>query len=582
MLLAQATRALSGPDYWILCSYFVIMLGIGLYFYRFMRGMKDYFTGGNTIPWWLSGVSYWMSSFSAFAFVFYSALSYKYGMFGVTVYWVTVPATLFSLVFFANKWRRARIDSPVEFVETRYSPGLRQLFAWQGIPVKVIDDGLKIVAIGKFISIGLGLDMTQAMVWSSLIMLAYTFMGGLWAVAVTDFVQFVVMMAAVIILFPLAFNEAGGLVHFFQNTPAESLRLTNEKFSWVYISGLIVMYCLSFATNWSLIQRFYCVPTEKDARKVGWLVVTLNIVGPPMMFLPAMAARSFLPGLTDEAQVYPLMCAKLLPAGMFGLVIAAMFSATMSMLSGDYNVVASVLTNDVYRRLVRPDASGKELVLVGRVMTLVVGLLSLGIAFLLVGGKGEKQFQNMVTLFSIATAPVAVPLLLGLVSKRFNSAAAMMGFLAGLSVGLVIFFNVDSEVTWRGVVWQRENILVVCTLLTTFLTMVGTSLLVGTQPSETQRVEEFHARLALPIGALPADGPAHPSEGAMVLSPFRVVGVVIGLTGLSMLVVLPWISGTLALTLNLVISIGLIVAGSVMFRLSGKRCAARLPAGSES
>ncbi|MBI4578320.1 MAG: sodium transporter, partial [Planctomycetes bacterium] len=400
MLLAQAHRQLSGPDYWVLVSYFVIMLGIGIYFYRFMRGMKDYFTGGNSIPWWLSGVSYWMSSFSAFAFVFYSALSYKYGIFGVTVYWVTVPAALFSLLFFANRWRRARIDSPVEFVETRYGSGLRQLFAWQGIPVKIIDDGLKIVAIGKFISVGLGMDMTQAMVWSSLIMLAYTFMGGLWAVAVTDFVQFVVMMAAVVILFPLAFSEAGGLVHFFQNAPAESLRLTNEKFSGYYIIGLVVMYCLSFSINWSLIQRYYCVPTEKDARKVGWLVVFLNIIGPPLMFLPAMAARSFLGDLSDEAQVYPLMCAKLLPAGMFGLVIAAMFSATMSMLSGDYNVVASVLTNDVYRRLLRPSAAGRELVLVGRIMTLVVGLLSLGIVFVLLGGKGEKQFQNMVTLFS--------------------------------------------------------------------------------------------------------------------------------------------------------------------------------------
>src|SRR3972149_2507465 len=152
-LLAQA-RA-TGPDDFVLIGYFVLMLGIGAYFYRFMKGMKDYFSGGNTIPWWLSGASFYMSSFSAFAFVTYSALAYKYGWVAVTLYWVTVPATIFSVVLFAKKWRRARIDSPVEYLETRYSPALRQLFAWQGVPAIMVDDGLKLIAIGTFIAVSL-------------------------------------------------------------------------------------------------------------------------------------------------------------------------------------------------------------------------------------------------------------------------------------------------------------------------------------------------------------------------------------------------------------------------------------------
>ena len=91
-LLAQAQVTI--PDYVMLVGYFVLMLGIGVYFYRYMRGMKDYFSGGNTIPWWLSGASFYMSSFSVFAFVYFSALAYKYGWVAVTLYWVTVPATI--------------------------------------------------------------------------------------------------------------------------------------------------------------------------------------------------------------------------------------------------------------------------------------------------------------------------------------------------------------------------------------------------------------------------------------------------------------------------------------------------------
>ena len=422
-LLAQAHIA--GPDYFMLVGYFILMLGIGVYFYRYMKGIKDYFSGGNNIPWWLSGVSFYMSSFSVAAFIFYPSLCYMYGWVGVTLLWVAVPATLFSVLLFAKKWRRARIDSPVEYLETRYSPALRQLFAWQGVPVKVFDDGIKLVAIAKFISVGLGIPMQYSLIASGVIILLYTFMGGLWAVTVTDFIQFVVLTVAILVVLPLSINRAveaagvdsvGELVDVM---PDGFFHMVSPEYNWIYVTLLAVLYCLAWSSvNWPLIQRYYCVPKEKDALKVGWLVVALYIVGPPLMFLPAMAATQFLPGLADAGDVYPLLCAKLLPVGMLGLVIAAMFSATMSMLSSDYNVCASVLTNDVYRRLIRPKASQGELVTVGRLTTAVVGLVALGTAFLMSRGTGEDLFRTMVTLFSIATAPVAVPMLLGILTKR--------------------------------------------------------------------------------------------------------------------------------------------------------------------
>lgn len=579
-MLAQTTRQLVGPDWFILISYFVVMLGIGLYFFRFMRGMKDYFTGGNRIPWWLSGVSYWMSSFSAFAFVSYSALAYKYGMFGVTVYWVTVPATLFSLIFFARRWRRARVTSPVEYLETRYSPALRQVFAWQGIPVKLIDDALKIVAIGAFISISLGVRLEQAMFWSSVIMLAYTFMGGLWAVMVTDFVQFVVMMAAVLVLFPLAFGEAGGLVHVLQTAPAERLRLITPEYDWVYIVGLILMYSFSYSVNWSLVQRFYSVPNEKEAHKVGWLVVFLNVIGPPLMFAPAMAAWHFLGDVADR-DVYPLMCAQLLPAGMFGLVIAAMFSAAMSMLSSDYNVCASVLTNDVYKRLIRPEASNRQLVIVGRLMTLLVGAISLGLAFSMVEAGGEELFKNMVKLFSVATAPVAVPMLLGLVSRRVSNGSAIIGFFVGLVVGLALFFTLESEVQILGVKLQIETAILVFSLLTTSAAVLISMPFFPMTAVQQQRVDEFHVRLKAPIGQLDEDNITADS-GTTLLSPFRIVGVTVAVAGGMMIVVLPWVkalpdteihTGPMAFALSLIIGSALLILGAVMVWVTRKKLA---------
>lgn len=580
----QGTQnTLQMPDYIVLAGYFVLMLAIGAYFYRHMRGIKDYFSGGNKIPWWLSGVSFYMSSFSVAAFIFYPALCYKYGWVGVTLLWVAVPATLFSTLLFAVRWRRARIDSPVEYLETRYSPALRQLFAWQGVPVKVIDDGIKIFAIGSFISAGLGFPMRESMLGTGLIMLIYTFMGGLWAVTVTDFVQFVVLTVAILIILPLSVARAGGLSHMIETAPEGFFRLTVPEYGWHYVIPLMLLYCLAWSSiNWPLIQRYFCVPKEKDAMKVGFLVVGLYIIGPPMMFLPAMAAASFLPDLANPKDVYPILCAMLLPAGMLGLVIAAMFAATMSMLSSDYNVCAGVLTNDVYRRFIRPNASQKELVLTGRIMTILIGVIALATAFLIAQGSGEDLFRIMVTLFSVATGPVAIPMLLGLLSRRFSNTGAITGFIAGLTAGIAFFvvsrqpepFTVlgmqwnpaGQELIIAGVAWKMEIVIFLGSAFITFVVMALGSILWPSGAVARARIDAFMQRLEDPIGAREEDRDTEADASA--ISPFRVVGLSIFAIGALMLVVLPWSGGALTFSMDLFWGLLLAVIGAAMYAAS--------------
>lgn len=577
---------LSGADYAMLGGYFVLMLAIGLYFYRHMRGMKDYFTGANKIPWWLSGVSFYMTSFSVAAFVFYPSMCYRHGWVGVTLLWVAVPATFFSATLFAARWRRARIDSPVEYLETRYGPVLRQLFAWQGVPVKIIDDGIKLYATGKFISICAGIPISYSILGAGGIMLLYTFMGGVWAVSVTDFVQFVVLTAGLLIVLPLSISKAGGFANVLHNSPEGFFNLTSPEFGWSYVIPLVLLYSLAWSSiNWSLIQRYYCVPKEKDARKVGALVVALYIVGPPMMFFPAIAARQFIPTLADAGDIYPTLCAQLLPTGMLGLAIAAMFSATMSTLSGDYNVCASVLTNDVYRRLIRPQASQRELVAVGRVMTLLIGVIGLGAAFMMARGKAEDLFRIMVTLFGVATAPVAIPMLLGLLSRKMTNMGAILGFVAGISVGLGLFFlsRIDREVAFMGMQWdpkaealtiaglalKMEIVLFLSTALVTLAVMAIASLLLPMTAEARTRVDAFLDRLGAPIGTLEEDRVALAHTGS-ILSPFWVVGLCIVAIGFLMLGVLPWVGRTMAFGLDIALALALIAIGALWIYL-GKR-----------
>jgi len=358
---------LATADYAILVGFFAVMLAVGFYFSTRMRDLQDYFSGGRRVPWWLSGISLYMSSFSTFLFVAYSALAYQYGWVAVTACWTAAPAMLISAYFFAPRWRRATSTSPLEYIEERYGSALRQWLAWLGVPMTVIDDGLKLFAIGTLISSGLGIEkltvagfemegLNASILMSGVIMLAYTFMGGLWAVLITDCVQFVVMIVAVIALIPLALARVGGIDSFLAGLPEGFFHLTSPKYNTVYLTAFLVIMVFSYCTRWSFVQRYYSVGSDREARKVGYLVTVLAIVGPPLLFFPAMAATIFLPGVENPNEVYMLVCKSLLPVGMIGMMIAAMFSATLSMLSSDYNAVAAVLTNDVYRPLIAPRA----------------------------------------------------------------------------------------------------------------------------------------------------------------------------------------------------------------------------------
>jgi SSS family transporter len=576
-MLASSIGRLAWTDYSIIVGYFVVMLGIGAYFYRLMRRMRDFFTGGNAIPWWLAAASHYMSSFSVFAFVANTTLVYLYGWVGITLFWCQIPGTILCTLVFAPRWRRARIDSPIEYLEARYNPAIRQLCAWHGIPFKIIDDALKLVAIGLFFSGGLGLDLKQSMLWSGLIMLAYTFMGGLWAVVVTDFVQFVVMGAAVLVLFVLSLVRTGGAGALVANAPEGAFRLVSGEYGWAYVAAMVFLYVISMSSvHWGLIQKFCCVPTERDVRKMGWTIAVLQLITPVLMFLPGLAARQFLGPDQDAGQIYPIVCAELLPAGLLGLMIAAMFSATMSMLSSDYNACASVLTNDVYRRMIRPQASERELVLVGRLMTLLVGALALVIAFSMVGegAGGEKLFRNMVKLFSVATAPVAVPMILGLIVRRLSGASAVAGLLTGLAVGLIGFRRLGDEVALAGTLVKKENLLLVATAVTSAVTMIVASLLLPQKAAEQSKVSAFFARLAAPVGMLPGDIEVGSASARQAAGPFRVVGICTILIGALMVAIAPFVPPRLGFWLDLLLGVAMVVGGGAAMLLARRALAA--------
>ena len=418
---------LAYADYAVIAVFFAVMVGVGVYYSRRAKSDAQFFGGDKSVPWWLSGVSFYMNSFSALAFVMYSALAYQYGWVPVTVSWLSVPAVLLGAWFLAVRWRRAAKGSPIDYIATRYTPKMCRTLAVLGLPMQLLDNALKLLAIGTVVGVGMGFPLFWSICISGLIIVALP----------------------PLCLGRLAALDGGmGLVRgfkvFLDRVPDGFFSFTNGKYTWTY---MLVFFCAvgsTLSTNWSLVQRYYTTKSERDAKKMAYLVAALLFLGPPLFFFPAMAARVFMPELdTGDSQamnaVYATLCKSVLPVGMIGMVIAAMFSATMSSLAGNFNAAASVMVNELYLR-VDKGATPRRRMFAARAATVLVGGAVVALTFVMQYAQGAKDlFAVTNNMFGVFLPPIAIPMLAGLFIRRLSRRAGMVGLVGGMSVGVALF-----------------------------------------------------------------------------------------------------------------------------------------------
>lgn len=548
-------------DYAVIAGFFAVLLAVGIFYAGRMHNLSDFFSGSREAPWWIAGVSLYMTTFSAFTFVSYSALAYTHGLVAVSIWWFAVPGCLLSAWFLASRWRRAATTSPVEYIEKRFSRTLHQCFSWFGIPLIVLDDALKLFVIGTLIAASTGeadaQSTTQAIAVCGVIIVAYTILGGLWAVLITDCIQFIVMGAAVLVLAPLALQRAGGFAPILDAAPEGITSITAGPYTWPWLLSFSVILALTYATKWPYVQRYYSARSDADARKVGYLVAALTVIAPPLLFFPAVAARTFLPEATEANEVYALVCGELLPAGMMGILLAAMFSATMSMLSSDYNSLASVITNDIVKRLFARDASDRTLVIFARVVTLAVGAAAMTLAILFAQAEQlEDLVQYMARLFAGLLPPVALPMIAGLVSKRTSNTGAITGFLCGAACGITAYvMSYGDEMEYL----RTVPYLTWGTLLPTLFGLILGSIIRPNTSDRQNQIDEFLR------GLTHKDASEMNAQDPSAAIALRVVGTTIGFIGivLTASVVLTGLAAESALSIAVGSAMAILGGGAV-------------------
>lgn len=441
-------------DIIVFIIYLLGLIGVGSIFSR-MKNTKEMFAAGGQSPWWLSGLSGFMTTFSAGTFVIWGGIAYRFGLVGVSILVVIGFAAIFVGWFLAGRWKSFGYDSAAEFLNDRYGKSLVRFYTvLQGL-FGVFTMGGAVYALAVVVTILIPLSEGHILAdpatgyfsvnIASLIICALviliTFGGGLWAVLITDALQFIILTASVLIVVPLIVMEVGGPAEMIRTAPPGFLNLVNSEFTWLFLFGWGIVFFFKIGGEWAYVQRFVCVPNSKDAKKSTYLFGILYIVSPIIWMLPPMAYRWINPN-ADYEQAYILASQAVLPAGMLGLMIAAMCSATASMATTQLNVFAGAFTTEIYQRVIKPDASDDELVKVGRFFTLLLGGIIIAGA-LLIPVMGTYTGYILASV-AILTGPLVLPTIWGLFSRKIGVKTAWAVSVISLTVGLTVKLGFES------------------------------------------------------------------------------------------------------------------------------------------
>lgn len=434
-------------DYIVIAGYFLFMLGIGVYFMRINKGGREYFAGGSMIPWWVSGMTLYMANFSAWSFTGAAGFVYTTGWFPLIWFLGGAFAYVAGTLLTGKLWRRTRAMSPVEYTYTRYNVPTQQFLSWVISVNFTLSAGVQLASTCKLLAPIIGVEIVTVTLITGVVILLYTFLGGIWAVSVTDVVQGVILLSTAAIIVPMSLYEVGGIGRLFEALPPISFDhvYNGVAYNEHWLVAMFIISALGFAGGSG--QRFYSVKDESSALKVGLLAGGLSLLGPLMLGVPPLVARVMWPDLSaveffrpylgnnPQDLVYVGLTLQFLPNGLIGVFVAAMLAATMSTLSSVYNMVSSIIARDMIQGLFRPSTPDSSLLLIGRTASVVIGLIVTGLAVVFVTSQ-FGIFNLMQAFFTLFNIPVSIPMAFGLIFRRIPKWSAVAGITWGLLAGV--------------------------------------------------------------------------------------------------------------------------------------------------
>src|SRR5690554_957779 len=415
-----------------------IIIVTGLSFGKQGADMKSFFAAGGAVPWPINGLSLFMSFFSAGTFVVWGSIAYEYGLVAITIQMTMCVSGFLVGYYIAPRWRKTQVLTVAEFLTNRFGVKVQRYYTYLFLFLSLGYTGAFLYPVAKIVNVSTGIDIYYSILLLGGIIMAYTAVGGLWAVVITDVLQFVILTAAVLILVPLSLQEVNGLDQFIAQAPDTFFHVFNGEYTFLFIVAFTAYNLIFIGGNWAYVQRYTTTKDARSAKKVGYLFGILYLISPLIWMLPPMLYRVVDPSLTSlEAEgAYLLMCKQVLPLGMMGLILGGMIFATASSVTTSLNLAAAVLTNDVFKPL-RPKTSERNLMRVAKITTLLFGIGTIAVAFMvpLAGGIVEV----VLSIGAVTGGALYGPAIWALFSKRQTGKSIL--WITGISLVINLFFK---------------------------------------------------------------------------------------------------------------------------------------------
>ncbi len=493
------------PDYIVLFLYMFGIMVVSIVVGARSKTAAELFVAKKQSPWWTAGLSSYMTMFSAGTFVVWGGLAYRHGMVAVAINLSYGIIGMIVGYFVAGRWKATGISTPGEFIRLRFGQSILHFYTWAMTIFRMISAAVALYSLSIMLVALMplsetnplrdpttgNLSITAATLLFGGTIVTYTMIGGLWGVLMTDVVQFIVLCLAVLFVLPPLVGQLDSWEQFVQAAPAGYFWPTAGDYTWFFLVGWASIHFFIIGAEWTFIQRYICVPTEADARKSSYLFGVLYLISPFIWFLPPMLYRYYNPNANPE-QAYILACKSVLPPGMVGLMVAAMFSATAALVSAKLNVFAGVLTSDIYAVITHRRADDPSLVTVGRIFTLLLG------ASLTAGALAVPHFGGaehlIIAAASLVVGSLLAPTLWGLFSSRLNSNGVWAAVIISLSTALLAKLVIH----YAGIQWNSRHVDIVLGLLMpvallTISTLVSHGQSVGWQRiCALEKIEESH------------------------------------------------------------------------------------------
>src|SRR5450759_2301525 len=523
--------ALTAIDWAIVAAYFMLSVGIGLYFTK--RGgesLNEYFLSGRQVTWWLAGASMVATTFAADTPLVVTGLVSAHGVAGNWLWWNMLMSGMLTVFFFARLWRRAHVMTDVEFAEIRYSGrpaavlrGFRALYL--AIPINLIILGWVTKAMIKILTISLGLRDVSilghnvsgeiiAVGICFVITVAYSAGAGMWAVLWTDLVQFVIKMSEVIVLAVYSVRAVGGMgklkegltAHFGSADAALSVlpvKITPtgiEAYAWMPLLALAVFLSVQWWAAWYpgaepggggyVAQRIFSAKTERDGvlatlffnvahyaiRPWPWIITGLCTV----LLYPAGIGPTH-----DHEAAYVQAFVDLLPTPWRGFMMAGFAAAYMSTVGTQLNWGASYLVNDFYKRFLNRTATEKHYVAISRWATIFLFLASAVVTHYL--GTIEGAWKFLLALGS----GTGLVLILRWYWWRINAWSEISAMIASFVVSLIALRMVTVRMPADSPLVQTYVMLITVAVST----VVWVSVTFLTKPEPDATLESFYQRV---------------------------------------------------------------------------------------